>query len=289
MKNFARKWILPPGINQLLADAPPSLKRVRGGQSLKPEGIEQPEGIELRPSENKAASLKDLLVAPYGKIVWVETEKIRVWGRAFTRQQHQYVRYFEDGFGKFSRFFELHKPRNQFETLLFTDMSVDEFVSVSPPRDQQPWSSVGNWDPAPLSAEFRFRGPKMHGPIASELLEAERVRLDAIRDSVERNGFLFMDSDFIFFGEILVDDSKEGVENFRILLAEGHHRVALLAHLGWPIIPMMPAHWIPLREVRLSDHARWPGVLDGTFSEQAARAYFLAHFRNPTEELLPGW
>lgn len=115
MKTFARKWLLPPGIYQLLADAPPSLKRVWSSKS---------ESIELNPSGKKPATLDELRGAHYGEIVWVETEKIRLWGRALTPQQNQHVRYFENGVYSYRRFFELHQPQNQFEAIMLDATKV---------------------------------------------------------------------------------------------------------------------------------------------------------------------
>lgn len=282
MKTFARKWLLPPGINQLLADAPPSLKRVWGGQSSKPEPI------ELNPSGKKAATLKDLVVAPYGEIVWVETQQLRLFGCAFTYEQSHHVRYFRDGLGSLESFFELHKPQNQMQAVMLDDTKVGGFTPVRFPKWRAPWS---------YEIEFRHgqglvasHGSAHHGPVSRERLLMEKKRLDNIRDSVDNKGFLMLrDHDFLHFNAVLVDDSAHERRSYRVALWGGTHRASLLSHLGWEVIPMIPAYASSRREVRLSELSRWPGVLDGTFSEEAARAYFLAHFRDPTEELLPGW
>lgn len=280
MKTFARKWLLPPGIYQLLADAPPSLKRVWSSKS---------ESIELNPSGKKPATLDELRGAHYGEIVWVETEKIRLWGRALTPQQNQHVRYFENGVYSYRRFFELHQPQNQFEAIMLDATKVGGgFFPVRFPKDRKPWSFEHEFlGEGPLDAS---NGTQAHGPVSEKKLLWEKKRLDTIRDSVEKSCFRRFDGkDFIRFGELLLDDSQPGPPDYRVCLVGGAHRASLLAYLGWPTVPMMPEPTWPFREVCLSDLPRWPGVLDGTFSEEAARAYFLAHFRDPTEELLPGW
>ena len=233
--------------------------------------------------------MEKLQIAPYGQILWVEVERLTFRGGvACTWEQHPSVRYFRDGMESLRRFYELHQPRNQMEALLLDDTRVGDFVPVKFPKRRMPWSfEVQSGGEGSLGASH---GTQHHGPVSEEKLLSEKNRLDNIRDSVQEHGFLQVVGDgFIRFGEILIDDSEPGVTEYRVYARGGQHRISLLSHLGWPLIPMMPQRSFPWREVRLSDLARWPGVLDGTFSEEAARAYFLAHFRSPTEQLLPGW
>ena len=104
MKNFALRWLLPPGITGRLVGAPAPLKRSWGGQSRRLESI------QLCPFGKTAAGLEDLPVAPRSEIVWVNADRLRLWGRALTPQQNQHVRYYEDGIQSFRRFYELHQP-----------------------------------------------------------------------------------------------------------------------------------------------------------------------------------
>ena len=258
------------------------MKRLWGGETSRPEPI------QLNPSGKKAATLDELRIVPYGEIVWVDIAKIRMWGRALTFEQNQHVRYFKEGLESFRGFFELHQPKNQFEAIMLDPTKVGRFSPVSFPKVRKPWSFEDDFfGEGHLGASH---GTQAAGPISKKKLLWERKRLDTIRDSVERSGFRNLhDYDFIRLGELLIDDSEPGPPDYRICLVGGLHRTSLLAHLGWPMIPMMPQRTWPFREVFLSEVSRWPGVLDGTFSEEAARAYFLAHFRDPTEELLPGW
>lgn len=272
---------MPPGITGLLVRAPAPLKRLWDGPSPARESI------QLCPFGKTAAGLEDLLVAPRGEIVWVNTDKLRLWGRALTPQQNQHVRYYEDGIQSFRRFYELHQPRNQFEAIMLDDTLVGSFFPIQPPKRREPWSlEIQGGREEKLGPEH---GTQRHGPVSERKLLFEKKRLDRVRRSVEKRGFIKRGDDFIRFGEVIIDDSDPGKLDFRVVLQAGYHRASLLAYLGWPLIPMMPSPQMSWRDIRLSDLPRWPGLLDGTFSEEAAWAYFRAHFRDPAEELLPGW
>lgn len=277
MKSFVREWILPPKFNQLLTAAPPSVKRLWGGDS--PPRPINPEGKEV-------AGLEKLQIAPYGQILWVEVERLTLRGCALTWEQHPFVRYFRDGMESLRRFYELHQPRNQIEALLLDGTRVGDFVPVEFPKHRRPWTFETQY--LGDGTNGASHGDQHHGPVSEEKLLYEKKRLDDIRDSVREHGFLEVGDGFIRFGELLINDDSVAT-GYRVCVPAGQHRISFLAHMGWPLIPMMPHPSFPWREVRLSDLARWPGVLDGTFSEKAARAYFLAHFRSPTEQLLPGW
>lgn len=283
MKNFARRWLLPPGINHALTEAPRSVKRLWGWQ---PPGARSG-GARLSYEGKKAATLEDLRVVGVGEMLWLEATKLRTWGRAYTREQHQHVRYFSDGFGSLRRFYETHQPENQMEMHMVAEADGFNFSPVKYPKIRKPWT---------FESRFRQDGPwglehgvQFHGPVSEKKLVYEKRRLDDIRTSVERFGFQKFDSDFILFGELLINDCGPEEEDFRVCVENGHHRISLLSHLGWPLIPVEPAWWWLIREVRLSDLPRWPGILDRTFSEEAAKAYFLSYFRSPTEKLLAGW
>ena len=286
LKNFVGEWVSAPWFQQTVSRGSTFLRGKLVGSKPSVPPFSDSEPTKLNPSGRNPASLEQLLTTSFGRIVWVEADKIALWGRALTWEQNQHVRYFKDGIDSYRRFFELHQPRNQFEFLMLDQNRVGEFSLPRPPEHRRPWSLEVDDGGAGLPDDvFANLG---HGPISEQKLLSEAKRLRSIRESVERDGFRKLDDDFITFGEIIVNDDRSVGEDYRVLLVNGVHRTSVLAHLGWPLIPMM-AREIPLREVRLSALARWPGVLDGTFSEEAALTYFLAHFRDPTEELLPGW
>ncbi len=293
-KQFMRRWLLPPGINEFLWKAPPWIKALWGSRPVKPgeqrKPREQPEpqekSIVLSPDGAKPAELKDLLTAPYGEIVWVPVEKIRLWGRGLTRQQNQYVRYFVDGLESLRRFYELHQPLDRIQAMFLDSTSYGK-TNVQYPSFRNPWSfQVDYKGEGPLGVEH---GWQEHGPITNRKLLFEAKRLDYIRTAVSEHGFQKFDDDFIRFGKVLVNDVVDSPPDYVVTVINASHRSALLAAMGWRFIPMVPTPRFPIREVRLSQVENWPGVLDWTFSIDQARAYFLAHFRDPHEVLIPEW
>jgi len=281
-KKFVETWLVPPGVGRLLAEAPPALKRLWGGVAPEPDEV-----ISLDPTGIAPAGLREIRIAKYDEIVWVPVEKIRMWGRGLTREQNQFVRYFGDGFPSLRRFYELHQPANQMEALFIDTKQSGSFIPVRFPRSRAPWSFettfAGELGLGPEHGGIGF------GPVSEEKLLMEKKRLDHIRARVQEQGFLKLSTyDFIFFGRLLVHDSDNSKVDYRVLCGPGQHRVSLAAFLGWPIIPMAAPHH-PLREVRLSQASDWPGVLDGTYSLKAAQDYFLAHFRDQDDVLIPDW
>ncbi len=279
-KQFIRQWFLPPGFRKLLKNAKPSIKALWGGR--RPKSLEEP--IVLSPDGATAAEIQDLLVAPYGEIVWVPVEKIRSWGRGLTREQNQHVRYFSEGVASFRRFYELHQPENQMEDVFVGPEESGEFVPIRFPRRRVPWSFQ-----TVFTGSEKRHGDQNSGPISEKKLRQEIRRLDVIQAAVLARGFLNMGRDFIHFGYLLIDDTDSEKLDYRVTVARGFHRTSLLAFLGWPVVPMNPEPTCPMRAVKLSQLNDWPGVQDGVFSPQAARAYFLAHFRDPNEILIPDW
>jgi hypothetical protein len=283
LKTFLTNWVLPPGFARLLVAAPSNIKRFWGGSS---HGFSPP--ISLVPTGVTPASLRDLQIATHGEVVWVPVEKVRVWGRGLSPEQNQFVRYFAEGLPSLRRFYELHQPTNQMEANFLDPEKSGKFIPVRYPNLRNPWSFQTQYQgEAGLDAHH---GIQSFGPISEKKLAFEQKRLDSIRTQVQNRGFLKLsDRDFIFFSFLLIRDDEPQVLDYRVSVRWGFHRTSLLASLGWPIIPMMAFPNQPLREVRLSQASEWPGVLDGTFSLEAARAYFLSQFRDPTEVLIPEW
>lgn len=166
-----------------------------------------------------------------------------------------------------------------------------QFTPVRYPYNRSPWGFTGKHrGTGGLDASH---GCSWHGPVSEAKLKLEAKRLDSVRNCISHFGLMKAPgTDFINFRLIINDESPEAPD-YRVVIVGGQHRVAYLAFMGWSIIPMVPASG-PIaeasdREVRLSDLRNWPGVLDGTFSEEAARSYFLAFFRDSTSSLLAGW
>ena len=283
VKAFAREWMLPRGIYRVLKDSSPKIKRMWGGKSPG-----RPPTVYLEPSGQATADLFDLQTCPYGRILWVETERLFAKsGRPFSWQQHPFVRYYKEGEEVFARYYQLHQPRNQIELVMLDPASVGKFVPVTYPNRRKPWDFETQYSgDGGLDATH---GDKYQGPASTKKLLFEMKRLDLLRKSVEKSGFRVVGGDHIRFGELLINDEASGQIDYRVGVSGGEHRTSLLSHLGWQLIPMVPNEGLRWREVRLSNLRHWPGVLDGTFSEDAARQFFLAHFRSTTDRLLPGW
>ena len=265
LNSFFQQWVIAPKLYSFLVSPPPGIEI---GASPTP----------LSPAGKKPATLREIQMASPREIVWVSVENLRLWGRAFTPNQQQLVRYFRDGLGSLKRFYDLHQPTNQIEAIFLDPNDVGGFTPVAPSRQRLPWSWERNRTVTP---EF--------GPVSQAQVDLEASRLDLVRDSVERYGFLGQGHGSIKFGEILVDDTRPHGTDFRVLVHTGFHRVSLLAFLGWPLIPMAPKQSLTPRDIRLSSVSSWPGVLDGNYSESAAIAFFLAYFRDPLDTFLPDW
>lgn len=232
--------------------------------------------------EQKRTSLdyRELLVAKANEIIWVPVEKVQIWGRSLHPNQNQFTRYFSEGLESLDRFFNVHQPQNQFQAIFLPNLGEEDMMISDTYKYRKPWSYVSELTTTP---EF--------GPVSRSLIRRETKRLDRIRSSVVKNGFFYLDSDFISFGSILVDDVSDDSFDYRCQVLGGIHRAALLAHLGWKMIPMVPAArtLTSARDVRLSQIKFWPGVLDETFSENNAKKFFRAHFRDPDEIVIPDW
>ena len=112
-------------------------------------------------------------------------------------------------------------------------------------------------------------------------------RLGNIRKSIERKGYIVRQEELPWFSLLLRDRDGE-ISDYRVLVMHGNHRVAVLAHLGWELIPMAPIPTMLPNEIRLSEINSWPGVLDGSYSINQATAVFLAFFRDAEEQIVPG-
>ena len=264
---FARKWLLPPGVNRFFLDLRRGMRP--GGQPAKKQWLD--------PANAQQTHLTDLLSAQGDRVVWIAAEKLRLWGRGLSAQQNQFVRYLREGLPSLRAFYDIHQPRDQFQCLGLTSRSVGPYVPVSFPVKRPPWGFE----------ERSTRTPE-HGPISDRTVLREAKRLDSLSASVESSGFFKRGDGFIYFGPILIDDTNATLD-YVVVIVSGIHRTSLLGHLEWPIIPAIAAPSFVARDVRLSQLSNWPGVLDGTYSPEAARAYFLAHFRRPTEVLFPSW
>lgn len=273
IKALAREWLLPPGFYRFLRDEFPRMWWRYGSRHPM---------VHLDPDSQKPANLIDLLACAYGQILWVETRKLFAkTGRPFTAQQHPFVSYYHDGDNLFLRYHRLRSPRTKDELFLRRPGRVGHLGSDEYPVCTKPWDI-----PAVDTGHGSRR--KTHGvaqqvPISALEAQSEMKRLDALRDSVQDGGFRVLRGDHIRFGQVLVNDEVKEAPDYRVEVFGGEHRTSLLAFLDWPVIPMIPDEGLRWREVRLSGLPQWPGVLNGTFTRESAREFFLAHFEFLTE------
>lgn len=241
-------------------------------------------GRRVNPDFGFPTKLDNLRRARPGDTCWVAVEKIRCdYGAALTAEQHHFVRYFRDGKDSIAKFYDVHQPKNSMEFV---------FLGVGVWRDDVghlPTTAEGGFWSNPWYSRRVLPGiSQWLGPADDEALRMQVDRLDRVKASVEKHGmWMAHKSPEPTLSCLLIDDESGGPDDFRVLVGHGNHRLAFLGYAGWPEIPMSP---LGLRnEVRLSDLENWPGVLDGSFTNEEARSFFLAFFRDPQDVLLPDW
>ena len=223
---------------------------------------------------SRAASLDDLRTATTNDMVWVQLTHVRsARAQFFSAEKHPYVCFFEDGFEAMKTFFDLDQPKAPSEYISLEKPKTSETILNSTPSRVWPWSPKLVPLPEPPGFPYWRAGPKSDNHLASEA-----YRLNRLLKSVQKHGYLLKQGELPSY-VLLIDDSGGEVVDFRAVVTHGNHRVAVLAHLGWVSIPMAPPQTLLTNEVRLSDLANWPGVIDGSFSVDGARATFMSFFR----------
>jgi len=240
-------------------------------------------GYSQTPSTRASLSLIDLET-----IHWIPLEKIRYFsGVAFSREQHHFVRYLVDGLPSLQRFYELHQPHNQFETNFLFEKQSGNFVEITPPSTRTPWNPEPFLHGGDRNHLSIGKGHQGYGPVEEVRVRWEAKRLRRIERSLRRFGYrseLSSSEPTPRFALLWRDDYAE---DYRVMVTAGNHRIAALAFLGWTLIPMSRQPSYPT--IRLGELNSWPGVIDGTYSAEAARRYFLSYFRDDKQVLLPGW
>lgn len=277
-ERFLSDWVLPPKLKSCVAQL---VKKVRNppNETPFPTARIRLDGNERR----KSASLFELRTARPGDVLWVPLEVLRsVLGAAFTWEQNHYVRYLRGGGPSLRRFYDIHQPGNPME-MLFLEMSnhIRKFPLDTTKLWDPPWQRLHSRSPSQVLDNQWF------GPVNQTRFDEEIRRTDEVFRSISESGLWFKETDNISY-RLLVLDTDPGDTQHRIIVTDGNHRVAVLAHLGWSMIPIEPLMDF-VGEVRLSDLEEWPGVLDGTFSVGEAERYFRAFYRAPHQVFLPAW
>jgi hypothetical protein len=275
---FFSEWILPPKAREIAQHVKKEIRRRRDKNPFLEGGFQLHEELGRKP-----ASLYELRTARPGDVLWVPLENVRsVLATAFSWEQNHYVRYLRDGAVSLQRFYDTHQPRNPLEMLFLKTSDIDNPVSSS---TQKLWDPP--WQRLRSRSSAQVLDSQWFGPVGQRRFDEEVSRTNEVLHSITESGLWFKSCDNISFW-LLVLDSDVGESQYRVIVADGNHRVAVLAHLGWRMIPMEPLMDF-VGEVRLSDIDDWPGVLDGTYSAHSAEKYFRAFFREPHEVLLPAW
>lgn len=256
---WVRRWILPPAVLE-------TARRLVRRNSDRKKPLSTPE---------HPTPFSEIVFPNVDAPVWVPWEKtINEAGQAFTSEQHHFSRYLESGFDDFVRFYRIHQPTTTPQVRFLTE-TLQDYA----PADHRsvPWHNAPPRETATLA-----RNPGLHGPVSSLELATQATRLDEVRHSIEKYGFLEGRADRPG-GQLFVHDNGD----FRFVIDSGNHRIAALVHLGWGLVPIRArGGYYP---VRLRDLDEWPGVVDGRFSRETARAMFEALFRPIRQQLLPGW
>ncbi len=236
----------------------------------------------VEPGDALPATMKDLQTAVSGEILWVRPEKIRnAVAQGLTIQQHPYVRYYEDGSASLEAYYAQHQPKDSIG-LVFAQGPRDEVGQVRGNLDDDYRVRLAPWFP-----EAIFPGASQwEGPLDGDKMFVEVRQLEKVKVSVEKHGMWIALKDPEPSYYLLVNDESLDEEDYRVIIDGGSHRVAFLAHSGWPLLPVSPAKHL---EVSLSGLDQWPGVLDGSFTRDEARNFFMAFFPDPHENLLPNW
>jgi hypothetical protein len=182
------------------------------------------------------------------------------------------------------KFFELDTPQTPEEYLFIREERsaiADRSITTISAR-VWPWATSMATLPEPASSPYWRAGPKTKSHMFDQ---AER--LGNILKSIERKGYIVTQEELPWYS-LLLKDGEDEISDYRVLVMHGNHRVAVLAHLGWELIPMTPLPTMLPNEIRLSEVNTWPGVLDGSYSINKATAAFLAFFRHAEDQIVPG-
>lgn len=266
MLQFARKWLLSPGLTDLLFELAGKGRYLRGGIALSKDA-----GFD-------ACTLLELRTAPPSQTLWVNSDAIRFRPTAFDLSSHPYTLYFRSGNRVLADFFG-KSTSNIFDAVGLDPNSFAWAPTTTQSRYRLPWEIDTAPPPRDTSQlEGRLQDFTHETLVPDVEVKRQVKRLLAVKDSIDRNGFLLLNSADRINYTLLIDDRQPRNLRYRAVLVRGQHRAAYLFHKGWTKIPMSPDPVLP-REVRLSDLDNWSGVLDGEFNPTAASSYFLAFFQ----------
>jgi hypothetical protein len=181
---------------------------------------------------------------------------------------HPFVRALREGPGALEAFYAAVRPVN-LPALYGADPHGPG--SGLPPWEL-PWLNRPRTPPAPEGGLGVEHGVSFYGPASAEKIAFEHSRLVETEASIRRDGYQ-PERHGDINGHVLRDGDR-----FRFFVRGGKHRAAVLAHMGWPAVPVAFRPGWP-RSIDSRDVGQWPLVQAGALSEAVARAIFVRYFQ----------
>lgn len=253
-------------IRRTLRDlTPPMIWRLLGGNS-RPDSMAPDRPLQIPESGPRA--LNYLIGEP---VFVVPMERVRYPdGRRYTIGEHHFMQYYAEGLVALQRYYASHVPSSIFEKYFLEAPDGD-----APSADGTPWFEYAR---ARVYRGEGGLGPEhglqTFGPVSDEKVQLEARRLDAVRASIARNGYVPALGGYVQ-GYFMVAGSGDWVFTVR----GGFHRTSAMAYLGFETLPAQFFPRFP-RFIEEADIALWPMVADGRLSEGSARSIFRQFFQS---------
>ena len=198
-------------------------------------------------------------------------------GQAYNALQHHFLRYYAGGMHELEKFYHKHQPSNVYEKHFIPPPQLSGRESPDLRKriliSDVPWAPVNTLKSPGEHGLDHTHGVQQYGPVSTEKINLEANRLDAVLDSIKRNGFL---SRYGFVrGYLLENCSAEK----KFVVTGGQHRMAALAFLGEENVPVMFERQWP-RVIKRSEVHKWPHVIAGNISHEDALRIFDSYFRS---------
>jgi hypothetical protein len=200
---------------------------------------------------------------PFGKLRYTD-------GRRYTADQHHFVRYYHDGEPSLSKFYRTHVPSDILQAFFLESTRSD-----LPPPHLVPWLALPEgWRPSGEAGLGPEHGLQQFGPVSPEKVRLEASRLDAVLNSIKRNGFR-PDQHGYPQGYFLYRTDGD----WAFIVRGGLHRVAALSYLEYPEVALRFYPRFP-RFIDEADCDVWPLVRSGELQPSEARAIFCQFFQD---------